>query len=297
MEWDDLKTFLMVGRHGTLSGAARALRVEQSTMGRRLAAMEQRLGVRLLEKTPQGYVMTASGKSIVENVERIENETLAIERIVSGKDVRLEGCIRLTTIETLGTQVLIPILTEFHKIYPSITVELSIDAANNNLNRREADLALRLSRATEGNLVSRKVGTLSYGIYASAGYLQMYGQPDWSKAAADHRILLPERDLSIRPEFAWFSSLTHNATVAFRSNSRTVLAEAVRNSMGIALMLDCTFSGTDVARIKAPGQPADIDMFVVVHRDLRHVPRIRALSDFLATRLKTIPKRGAEEFA
>lgn len=290
MEWDDLQTFLMVARHGTLSAAARALSVEQSTMGRRLAAMEQRLGVRLLEKTPQGFVTTESGNAVLENVERIENETLAIERIVSGKDVRLEGSIRLTTIESLGTQVLIPILMEFQKIYPRITVELTVDATNNNLNRREADMALRLSRPTEGNLVSRKAGILSYGLYASSRYLETYGYPDWSKSAVGHRILLPERDLVSRPEFAWFSSLTHNATVALRSNSRAVLAEAVKNGMGIALMLDCTFSGSDVARIKAPGQPADLEMFVLVHRDLRHVPRIRALSDFLMGRLKAIPR-------
>lgn len=289
MEWDDLRTFLMVARHGTLSAAARSLHVEQSTMGRRLLAMEQRLGVRLLEKTPQGFVVTAAGQAVLENVERIENEALAIERIVSGRDVRLEGSIRLTTIETLGTRVLVPILADFQRIYPGITVELNVDAVNSNLNRREADMALRLSRPTEGNLVSRKAGILSYGIYASERYLELYGRPDWSKAAVDHRVLLPENDLTSRPEFAWFKDLTRNATIALRSNSRSVMAEAVKNSMGIALMLDCTFCGSDVVQLQAPKQPANIDIFLLIHRDLRHVPRIRALSDFLTARLKAIP--------
>lgn len=297
MEWDDLKTFLMVARHGTLSAASRSLRVEQSTMGRRLAAMEQRLGVRLLEKTPQGFVVTAAGQAVLENVVRIENETLTIERIVSGRDVRLEGTIRLTTIETLGTRVLVPILMDFQRIYPGISVELNVDAVNSNLNRREADMALRLSRPTEGNLIARKAGALSYGIYASERYLEQYGQPDWSEAAANHRVLLPEVDLAVRPEFVWFGDLTQNASIALRSNSRSVMAEAVENGMGIALMLDCTFRSSDVVRLPAPRQPGNIDIFLLIHRDLRHVPRIRALSDFLTPRLKAIPRSAASSSA
>ena len=91
LDWDDLRTFLAIARHGTLSAAARALGVHQPTMGRRLAALEQRAGARLLQKTPRGYIPTAAGEAILGNVERIEAEALAVERRITGRDVRLEG--------------------------------------------------------------------------------------------------------------------------------------------------------------------------------------------------------------
>src|SRR5437899_12484071 len=124
LDWDDLRHFLAIARHGTLSAAARALGVRQSTMGRRLDAFEARVGAKLLQKTPRGYVLTATGEAILGNVERIENEALAVERIITGKDVRLEGTIRVTTVETLAVEVLTPIFHTFQETYPGIILEL-----------------------------------------------------------------------------------------------------------------------------------------------------------------------------
>src|ERR1700722_5149135 len=121
LEWDDLRFFLVIARHGTLSAAARSLGVQQSTMGRRLEAIEQRVGARLLQRTSNGFQPTEAGAAILVNAERMESEALAIERAISGKDERLEGTIRITVVEVLAAEVLAPILAGFQIKYPEIT--------------------------------------------------------------------------------------------------------------------------------------------------------------------------------
>jgi DNA-binding transcriptional LysR family regulator len=106
LPWDDLQSFLAIARHGTLSAAARALGVTQTTMGRRLTAMEGRAGARLLSRTPGGFVLTPAGEAVMGNVERIEAEALAVERRITGRDIRLEGVVRVTSVEILAVDVL-----------------------------------------------------------------------------------------------------------------------------------------------------------------------------------------------
>ncbi len=120
LDWDDLRTFLMIARHHTLSGAARALGVQQPTMGRRLEAMEQRAGAKLLLRTPSGFVLTEAGEAVLGNVERIELETLAVQRRIVGRDIRLEGTVRLTVVDTLASEVLTPILAAFRESHPGV---------------------------------------------------------------------------------------------------------------------------------------------------------------------------------
>jgi DNA-binding transcriptional LysR family regulator len=125
LPWDDLQSFLAIARHGTLSAAARALGVRQTTMGRRLIALETRAGARLLAKTPGSYVLTPAGEAILAHVERIEAETLAIERRISGRDIRLEGVVRVTTIEILAVEVLTPAFARLRQEHPGIVLEIA----------------------------------------------------------------------------------------------------------------------------------------------------------------------------
>ena len=186
LPWDDLQSFLAIARHGTLSAAARALGVRQTTMGRRLLGLEARAGARLLTKTPGGYVLTPAGEAILGHVERIEAETLAVERRISGRDIRLEGVVRVTTLEILAVEVLTPALARLQRDHPGIALEISAEARSVSLTRREADIALRLVRLTQNDLAVRKVGDLSFGIYASAGSLERHGPPDFLRGAPGH---------------------------------------------------------------------------------------------------------------
>src|SRR5260221_5323689 len=203
LDWDDLRHFLAIARQGSLSAAARSLSVRQSTMGRRLAALEERSGAKLLQRTPRGYVLTPTGEAILGNVERIESEALAVERVITGKDVKLEGTIRVTAVETLAVEILTPIFHAFQEAYPGIALDLVTDARNLSLTRREAEVALRLTRPTQQELVARRVTDFSVGIYAAQSYLDRHGMPDLTAGAPGHPRILVQEDLLQMPGIQW----------------------------------------------------------------------------------------------
>jgi len=296
MDWDDLQTFQAIARHGSLSAAARALGVRQSTMGRRLAALERRFGHQLLQRTPHGFLPTQAGEAILGHVERIEHETLAIGRTLTGQDSRLAGTIRLTAVETLAVEVLTPLLGTFAARHPGIEVELLADFRSLSLTRREADLAVRLARPTREDLAARKVGDITFGFYAAAIYLERHGMPDFSAGAAGHRIILnPEDLMPATPEVRQLAALAGRAQVALRSASRYAQRAACQAGMGIACLADYLADGAGLVPVAAPVMPAGREIWLAVHADMRHMPRIRALSDHLAEGLGAMAGRLARQ--
>jgi DNA-binding transcriptional LysR family regulator len=283
--WDDLESFLAIARHGTLSGAARALGVRQTTMGRRLAGLEARAGARLLQKTPRGFVLTPAGEAILGNVERIESEAQAIARRITGGDVRLEGVVRITSVESLAVKILIPGLAAFRAVHPGISLEITADTRNLSLTMREADVALRMARLTQLDLAVRKVAEVGFGVYASPRYLGAMGVPDFAAGAAGHTVILNQVDLMGFPEMQWFSSLTAQARPALRSNSRFAQAAAAEQGLGIACLARYLGDPADLVRLEAPPAPVR-EVWLAVHQDIRHTPRIRAVTDFLAAELR-----------
>jgi DNA-binding transcriptional LysR family regulator len=296
LNWDDLHSFLAIVRHGSLSGAARALGVGQSTMGRRLAAMETRLGQPLLARTRDGFRPTAAGEAILGNVERIEHEALAAARRITGKDVRLEGTIRLTTVETLAAEIVMPLLAAFRIAHPGIAVDLAPDTRSLSLSRREADVALRVARPTAHDLAARKVGEVTVGLYAAPAYLARFGRPDFAAGAAGHALVLNAPDLMAVPEMAWFERLASRATPALRTNSRFLQRAAVEAGIGLGCLMCYLADGREGLRLLDAGEaPPRRELWLVVHQDMRHAPRIRALTDFLADGLRAQAGRLAPD--
>lgn len=287
LDWDDLRSVLAIAREGTLSGAARVLKVQQSTMGRRLEGLEARAGARLFQRTPSGFVLTSSGQAVLGHVERMEAEALAIERAITGQDARLEGSVRITAVETLAIEVLIPILSAFRDRYPGIALELVTDTRSLSLTKREADVALRLARLTQNDLAVRKVADLAYGLYASASYLERYGEPDLRTGAPAHWVILTDEDLMTTPEMVWLRSLVLNARPALRSNSRYAHRAAAVAGIGLACM--ARYLGDycpGLVRLTPPKPPPVRELWLAVHNDTRHTPRIRALTDLVTAELK-----------
>ncbi len=279
LPWDDLQTFLAIARHGTLSAAARALGVQQSTMGRRLAGLEERAGARLLMKTPGGFMLTAAGEAIMGHTERIEGEALAIERRIAGGDIRLEGTVRVTTIEILGVEVLTPAFARLRREHPGIVIEVIVDARSLSLTRREADIALGLVRQTQNDVAVRRVGEIGFGLYASADYLARCGIPDFAAGAPGHTTILNPPDGMALPEMVWLTGLMHRAQVGLRHNSRYGHREAAVAGMGVAVLSRVMGDATDLSRLETPTEPPPRDVYLGVHNDIRHTPRIRAAID------------------
>jgi len=220
LDWDDLRTFLAIARHGSLSAAARTLGVRQTTMGRRLAALEARAGARLLQKTPRGYVLTDAGEAVLGNVERIEAETLAVERRITGRDVRLEGTVRITSVESFSAEILMPILAGLRQRHPGIAIEVVADVRNLSLTRREADVAMRMARPDQQDLTVRCIGRMGFGLYASPGYLETRGPPDFARGGEGHDVILAQPELKGMPELDWLVSSLPRAQRALQTNSR-----------------------------------------------------------------------------
>src|SRR5436305_731604 len=170
-DWGDLRYFLELSRSRTLAAASRKLRVDYTTVGRRLAALERDLGAKLFERTPEGLVLTEAGEGIRAAAEEMEQAALLVEQRALGADRKLAGSVRVATTEMLGQVVVLPALRALHEIHPQIRVDLATGAPRLDLARREADVALRYFRPESGELVSRRVARVAQAAYASRGYL------------------------------------------------------------------------------------------------------------------------------
>jgi DNA-binding transcriptional LysR family regulator len=283
MDWDDLRFFLELIRHGSLSAAARKLRVTQSTVGRRLASLERHLRVRLMHRTGNGYVPTLAGEAIREHVERIEAETRAIERLVSGLDEKLEGVVRVSSPPLLASHLIAPCAAALHARHPDIELGILCHGSNPDVFGEGADLAVQLERFDGHTLVVRKVGTLAFGMYASLAYLSHHGEPDWGTRCAGHRLIAMAEDSKIADQAEWLSRHAGEARIVMRTDSRETQLWATLQGGGLAL-LPCFRADREHAlqrlRLHSPAPEAEI--WLAVHRDNRHVPRIRIVLDCIA---------------
>ena len=286
LDWDDLRSFLAIARHGTLSAAARALGVHQPTMGRRLAALEQRAGACLLQKTSRGYTLTPAGEAILGNVERIEAEALAVERRITGRDVRLEGVVRVTTVESFAAEIVMPILAGLRQRHPGIAIDLAAEVRNLNLTRREADVAVRMARIEQSDLTVRRIGQLGFGLYASAAYLEARGTPDFERGGEGHEVVLTQPELMRGPEMAWLTSILPRAVPALQTNSRYSHRAAALAGLGMACLARYLGDAVPLVRLEAPAAAPVRELWMAVHTDIRHMPRIRAVTEALAAGVK-----------
>lgn len=289
LEWDDLRSFLAIARHGSLSAAARALKVTQTTMGRRLEGLHSRTGARLLQRTPTGYELTAAGERVLNSVERMEAEALSVELAISGEDIRLEGQIRITTVETFGARVLVPMLKSLQASHPNLEIELITDTRALSLSRREADIAIRLAEFEQHDVVVSRVGDMRFALYASRDYLKARGIPDFSKGALGHSLIALQDDLALLPEAKRLASAAHAATIAIRTNSRDAQLQAAIAGYGI-VMLPCYLAREEPSLVELSDNQDRLvrGLWLGVHRDVRHSPRIKLAMSHIADGLRSV---------
>jgi DNA-binding transcriptional LysR family regulator len=284
LEWDDLRHFLAVHRHGNLARAGAALGINATTVSRRLASLEERVEARLFDRTPDGYVLTATGHELLPRAERIEEETLAIERDVLGADRRLAGTVRVTATEMLATRFIVPHLPAFHDRCPDVTLALECTTRPVSLARREADIALRLARPREENVVTRPLANIPLALYASVGYLGHRGAPvDPDTTLAGHDAILFADSRAFSFENDWFRPRLAGTRVALRSDSVSSIYSATLAGVGIAL-LPVAVAGRDegLRCIRTSTSPEPRVIWQAVYEDVQKSARVRAVLDFLA---------------
>lgn len=288
MDWDDVKLFLALLRGGNVRNAAARLGVSHSTVARRIDALENQLQARLFERLPGGYVLTPIGEDMLKTAERVEDELGALERRIAGQDSRLEGSIRVSMIDAFATHLLMPDLAKFAALYPDIELQIPVSYETVDLDRREADVAVRFAKSPPDHLVGRRVSGCAMAPYAAPDYVAThtlddpdsaswigYGAhgkyPDWVKQG-------PFPELSVRGEFV--SMLTQFA--------------ACKAGMGLA-MLPCFMGDREpqVVRLAEGKLTPRLDVWVLTHRDVRSSARIRIFTAFLCDAIAS--KRGLLE--
>ena len=283
MEWDDLKHFLAVARFGSLSDAARTLKTSAATVGRRVATLESRLGARLFDRKQTGYTLTESGEAIRLRAEEVEEAVLSVERAALGRDLRATGKVRVAATADIAMHVIAPHLAEFRRCFPGISLEVVASPDVVNLTRRDADIALRGVRPTQGGLVIRRAGSWDCGLYAAKTYAEAHdlkpGLSDLSKAEI---ITWTEETAHLRGG-PWFAEHARGSAVAFASNSRRVQHAACKAGIGVAI-LPCALADRepDLVCLLPPERVLSVKLWLVVHRDLLRTARVRAVMDFLA---------------
>jgi molybdate transport repressor ModE-like protein len=282
-DWDDLRFFLAVARAGSLSGAAKRLKVNHSTVLRRLAGLDTKLGVRVYERRPGGYAMTQAGEALLEQLDGVEQQIEAAQRRVGGLDRKLSGTLRLTSTDTLIRGLLMPSLAEFHRRQPAIQLQVVVNNTFLSLTRREADVAVRPTNRPPENLVGRRVGRIQSAIYASKAYLAQRGR---KKAWSDHDWVAPDETLAHLAQAKWMQAQIPAERIVARVDSLSGMTEAVRHGLGLGLLLCLNGdSERELLRLAEPDEMLDTQVWILTHPDLRHVARVKALTDFLYAEL------------
>src|SRR5262245_55626168 len=237
-DWNDLRLVLALHRAGGLAAAAGALGVDHSTAFRRLNALEKRLGVRLFERLPGGsYQPTPAGARMATAAERMEDEALALDRAIAGRDHRLSGRLRVTSSETLAYSRLTRHLAAFRQVHPGIVVELAISNRVLSLSRREADIALRPVRPRENDLWGRKLADIAWMLYASPAVLRAMGGPlARAKDAARHPLIGWEEHIAGIMAADWLARAAPAAAFVYRTSSLVNQLVAAKTGIGVALL-------------------------------------------------------------
>jgi len=274
-DWEDLRYFAALAREHSLSAAARGLKVDHATVARRVAALEASLSLKLVDRRPRCYVLTADGERIAALAARMEEASFEVGRAVRAAQPMLAGEVSISAPPLLASTLIAPRLLELRNTHPCIHVRLIGEKRSVSLSRREADLAVRLSRPTEKRLVVRKIGTIAFGLYATPGYLAAHEPERFEFIGYDD-------GLDDIPQQRWLKGAAGARALVLRTNDIDSQRAAARAGVGIAA-LPRYLGDTDTALVPLHvGMKAVTrDVWLVVHGDLRRAPPVRAAMAFL----------------
>lgn len=284
VNWDDLRFLLAIADHGSVASAARRLGVNHTTVLRRVHAFEEAKKIRLFERLPTGYVFTAEGEQLVAAARSIDDTVAALERRIDGRDLKLEGVIRVTTTDTFMTSVLPRHFASFRQQHPRIMIELALTNHRLNLTKRDADVAIRPARELPAPLVGERVADVGFAVYGATTYLENHPAHSISP---DHAWLGGDEMLANSPVARWMRDHASNAEIVFRADSFVALYQAARAGLGLAV-LPCCLADADptLGRLEAPTDDLKVGLWILTHQDLIQAARIRAFVEHMAKALE-----------
>jgi DNA-binding transcriptional LysR family regulator len=275
LDWEDVRYFVALARDGTLSATARRLRVNHATVARRISSLEARLGRPLFDRRANGYALTAEGKAVLDEARSMDEAALSVlRRLDTGTE--LSGLVRLSVGRVLAERFLIERLETFHARYPEIDLEVIGGSRVVSLARREADIALRYGSPKDSELVARRVARISFGLYASPAYR------DQIDAGNRPAFIGFDEESDFIAEAVWLARQFGDRRFSFRTNSQTTQAAAARAGYGVALLPRYVAADDQgLVRVSLGGRLPERDVWLLIRRDLKNVPRVRAVADYL----------------
>lgn len=281
MNWDDVRIFLAIARNGQILGAAKSLGLNHATVARRLTALEEALGSRLLARKTNGSELSAEGERFLVHAEAMESAMLAA-RQSSGADSAIEGTVRVGAPDGLGVAFLAPRLGELTARHPGLRIELVPVPRAFSLSRREADIAVTLERPREGRLVARKLTDYRLGLYAAQRYLDRHGTPENLSDLAAHHLVGYVEDLLFSASLDYTSDFLPNWRSSLAVSSAMGQTEAVRAGAGIGILHGFMASADPSLVPVLPAHSLTRAYWTVVHEDLRTLRRVALVAEFLA---------------
>jgi DNA-binding transcriptional LysR family regulator len=286
--WELYRSFLAVLSEGSLSGAARRLGLSQPTIGRHVEALEQALGgLVLFTRSPQGLSPTDAARELEPHVRAMASASEAVVRAASGEAGEARGVVRLTASDVVGAEVLPAVLADFREAHPGVIVELALSNRNQDLLRREADIAVRMTRPTQGALLSQKIGVVRFGLYAHRRYVERHGSPRTPREVEASPIIGFDRHPSLSPETLRGLGLPTREMFAFRSDNDLAGLAALRAGFGLGVcQRPLAARDPDLIPIDYSPMKFELGVWLVMHEDLKGVRRMRLMFDHLVEGLR-----------
>lgn len=282
-DWNDLRYFVAVARHGSTLAASRALGVNQSTVQRRLSELERRIGRQLVTRHPAGYRLTEFGEAMLPHAERVAQAVLALEQHLEATERDAVGVIRVTCPEPLVYRIMqSSLLDRFHARYPGLRVEFVMSDKYLDLAKGDADVALRSGDTDDNELVGRKIGDSVWAVYASRKYIERHGRPERVEDLEQHLLVGFDETMANHRAAKWLEQVAPNAQIVARNNSVLGLLYSVKAGMGLApLPTALGDAEQDLVRVLGPIPELTRIWRLLTRPDLRHTPRIAAFFDFI----------------
>lgn len=281
-DWDDLRAFLAMARAGRLTVTARQMGVDHSTLSRRIAALEHAIGAKLFDRRAVGGVLTPEGDRLMADAEAIEALAVRI-----GSDLRqmsggITGTMRVGTPEGFGTYFLAPLLSELTAAHPELVIELVANPRMFSLSKREADLAVSMSRPPQGRLFAEKIVDYELGLFAAPDYLRRYGEIQTKADLERHRWIGYVEDLMWTPELDYLPHISSDITPNIRISNVISQMEAVAGGAALGVLPVFMARGrADLVWVLSGEVKLTRSYWLVTHAETRDLARIRLMSNFI----------------
>lgn len=274
MNWDDMRLFLAVARSGSISGAAKQLGVQHSTISRRIRQFELTLSARLIKRKKGGYELTSAGECVKQAATKIEREVLAVDGALLGKDTHLTGPLRVTAINNMASSVLMPMFADFSNKHPQVTLQVIVSNLDASLAQRDADVAIRLTNSPPDTLIGKRIVTVASTIYGSHSYIEKLRkqnmEPNWIGVDC------------CRSHKTWTKQASNEQSHNIICDDTLLTLAAIKADLGVSI-LPCFMGDAEpqLERFCEPNPAYDLGLWILLHPDLRRTARVLSFRDHM----------------